>query len=64
MFKKKSDFEILLEKNQQQKELELQVPKVHRCPICKKGKMIVVKELPRIRSPVGHLPSILRSLLN
>jgi len=61
---KKSDFEILLEKNQQQKELELQVPKVHRCPICKKGKMIVVKELPRIRSPVGHLPSILRSLLN
>lgn len=60
----KSNFEILLEGKQKQKELELQVPKVHRCPICKDGKMIVVKELPRIRSPAGHLPSILLSLLN
>ncbi len=32
------------------------------CPKCKKGKMIVIEELPRIRSPAGHLPSILLSL--
>ncbi len=32
------------------------------CPKCKKGKMIVIEEFPRIRSPAGHLPSILLSL--
>jgi hypothetical protein len=58
----KSSFEKLVE--QKEKELELQILKVHRCPVCEKGKMIVVSELPRIRSPVGHLPSILLSLLN
>ena len=58
----RSDFEILVDKKQ--KELELQIPKTPCCPVCKKGKMIVVKELPRIRSPAGHLPSILLSLLN
>jgi hypothetical protein len=29
-----------------------------RCPSCKSGRLIVVKELPRIRSPAGHLPSM------
>lgn len=62
--KDKSNFEILLEVRQTEKELKLETSKRHRCPFCKKGKMIVVKELPRIRSPVGHLPSILLSLLN
>lgn len=32
------------------------------CPKCKYGRMHIVEELPRIRSPDGHLPSILRSL--
>jgi len=30
------------------------------CPACKKGRMVVIRELPRIRSPAtGHLPTIL-----
>ncbi len=33
------------------------------CPKCKNGKMCVIEELPRIRSPAGHLPSLLLSLL-
>jgi hypothetical protein len=33
------------------------------CPKCKKGRMCVVEELPRIRSPAGHLPSILLTFL-
>jgi len=33
------------------------------CPKCKKGRMLVVEELPRIRSPAGHLPTIFLSLL-
>lgn len=33
------------------------------CPHCKKGQMIVIKTLPRIRSPTGHLPSMLFSTL-
>ena len=32
-----------------------------KCPKCKKGRMIVVENLPRIRSPAGYLPSILRT---
>lgn len=58
----KSEFEQLLEAKE--KTLEQHTPKIRTCPICKKGKMIVIKELPRIRSPAGHLPSILLSLLN
>jgi len=34
-----------------------------RCPSCKSGRLIVVKELPRIRSPAGHLPSLLIATL-
>lgn len=34
---------------------------VHKCPFCKKGKMVVIRTIPRIRSPPGHLPSILFS---
>lgn len=33
------------------------------CPACKKGKMVVTREIPRIRSPAGHLPTILLSNL-
>jgi len=34
---------------------------VHICPYCKKGNMVTIRVIPRIRSPAGHLPSILRS---
>jgi hypothetical protein len=37
---------------------------IGQCPYCRKGRMKVVREIPRIRSPTGHLPSIfLRKLL-
>jgi hypothetical protein len=29
------------------------------CRVCKKGRMIVMKDLPRVRSPAGHLPTML-----
>jgi len=29
------------------------------CPYCKKGKMHIVREIPRIRSPDKHLPTLL-----
>ena len=35
----------------------------HICPYCKKGKMVVVRVIPRVRSPAGHLPTILLSYL-
>jgi hypothetical protein len=34
------------------------------CPVCNKGRMRVVRGIPRIRSPAAHLPTILLSLLN
>ena len=34
-----------------------------KCPKCKKGRMIVTEELPRIRSPAAHLPSLLMALM-
>ena len=37
--------------------------KAHCCPACKKGKMVVVRELPKIRSPTTHLPSLLLAKL-
>lgn len=33
------------------------------CPKCKKGRMHVIREIPRNRAPPGHLPSILLSKL-
>ena len=33
------------------------------CPTCKKGKMVVIDVFPRVRSPAGHLPSLLLSKL-
>ena len=35
----------------------------HICPFCKKGNMVVINVIPRIRSPSGHLPTILLSFL-
>ncbi len=34
-----------------------------KCPVCKKGNMVVIRELPRIRSPASHLPTLLLSKL-
>jgi hypothetical protein len=31
------------------------------CPACKKGHMQIKREIPRIRSPAAHLPSLLRA---
>ena len=33
------------------------------CPVCKKGTMVVIKDLPRIRSPASNLPKMLRMQL-
>jgi hypothetical protein len=33
------------------------------CPCCKKGKMVLVRTIPRIRSPAAHLPTLLLSKL-
>ena len=33
------------------------------CPACKKGRIHVIRKMPRIRSPAGHLPSLLRAML-
>jgi len=37
---------------------------IGQCPACEKGRMIVLKELPRIRSPTNHLPILLLSALD
>lgn len=57
-FKEKSNFEKLMEEKDKEA-ADSQMPDVHLCPVCKKGKMIRIKELPRIRSPAAHLPSML-----
>jgi len=36
---------------------------VNKCPHCKQGRLIVIRTLPRIRSPAGHLPSMLLAKL-
>jgi len=36
---------------------------VFKCPVCKKGKMHKIRELPRIRSPNNHLPTLLIATL-
>lgn len=59
----KSDFEVLQEVKKKELALENQEQTRNSCPFCKKGKFIRVKEIPKIRSPVGHLPTILFSKL-
>ncbi len=36
---------------------------ITKCPVCKKGTLHKIKEIPRIRSPNNHLPSLLVSFL-
>ncbi len=58
-----------IEKQKQPKETAQQVLKrltgfdAHKCPYCKKGTMHAISELPRIRSPNNHLPTLLKNLL-
>ena len=59
-----NDFEVLLEKRKKAIALEIEKLKANCYPFCKQGKMIMVEELPKIRSPAGHLPTILLSMLN
>ena len=33
------------------------------CQKCKKGRLVVVAELPRIRSPAASLPALLKSMV-
>lgn len=35
----------------------------HKCPVCKKGNMRIIREIPRIRAPNQHVPSLLLALL-
>jgi len=64
---KKPDIEEL----QKHKEKETPAERIKRltgydvglCPACKKGRMHVIGKIPRIRSPAGHLPSLLRAML-
>jgi hypothetical protein len=60
-----------IEDLQKPKEKETSVERIKRltgfdvglCTKCNKGRMYVKREIPRIRSPAGHLPSLLISLL-
>ena len=62
---KKTGFDVLIEQKEKEKEKEQShVPYGNYCPVCKKGRLVVVEELPRIRSPAAHLPSLLFALLN
>jgi len=53
-----SVFDKALEERQK---AEVSHNNVHTCPYCKKGKMVVIRVIPRTRSPAGHLPSKLQS---
>jgi len=56
-------FDIWMKKASKE-DATINCPKQHACPVCKTGKMITIRELPRIRSPSGHLPTMLRSYLD
>ena len=57
----KTGFDILLEQKEKESAKALQT---RCCPSCQKGRLIVIEELPRIRSPAAHLPTLLLTLLN
>ena len=67
VLEEKSD--IFKQKNPKEKETAQQVLKrltgfdAHKCRVCNKGKMQVIRIIPRIRSPSQHLPSLLLTLL-
>ena len=59
----KTDFDKLMEGKHSKIEFS-EIQHNYCCPHCKTGRMIVVEEFPRIRSPAGHLPTLLLSMLN
>lgn len=59
---KKLDFEELIEQTIKEENGLKNIQKL--CPFCKKGTMLIVKKLPRIRSPPTHLPTLLLSFLD
>lgn len=64
---KKPSIEELVEPNKKENKLErikrLTGFDLGLCPKCKKGRMITVEDIPRIRSPSHNLPSLLHRLL-
>jgi len=60
-----------IEEQGKQKEKETPAERIRRltgfdiglCPACKKGRMYVIRKIPRIRSPAGHLPSLLFAMV-
>ena len=54
----KTDFDKLMEGKHSKIESS-EIQHNYCCPHCKIGRMIVVEECPRIRSPAGHLPTLL-----
>ena len=61
--KENSNIDVLIAEKERNIEKN-SVPKDPCCPVCKKGKMMVIKVLPRIRSPTRHLPTLLRAKLH
>ena len=59
-----TDFDILMQQQVKEDDNSIHNPMQHTCPVCKTGIMVIIRELPRIRSPSGYLPSILRSMLD
>jgi len=57
-------FDILMQQELDKENRTINDCKQDTCPVCKTGTMITIRELPRIRSPVGHLSTILRSYLD
>lgn len=61
--------DIFCGKEPKQKETAQQLLKrltgfdAHKCRVCKKGTMLTIRVIPRIRSPGQHLPTLLLSLL-
>jgi putative transposase/transposase-like zinc-binding protein len=65
----KPEKSIIETKNSKQKETSQQQIKrltgfdIRQCPKCKKGRMIIVRELPRIRSPSQPIQQLIRTFL-
>ena len=57
----KNDFEELIKLKIKEENSIESLPKL--CPFCKKGTMLLLKKIPRIRSPPAHLPTLLLSYL-
>ena len=57
----KNDFEELIDLKIKEENSIESLPKL--CPFCKKGTILLLKKIPKIRSPPAHLPTLLLSYL-